>query len=864
MERRYNFSKKRTQCPLCNSHDGFARFISGGDIIGDGFGHCFSCGETIFPDKNEKQPFIYESNIEKMPYSVPKDEFSALKGSFSDTLRKKLVDVLPKSLKVSMKYEVVSIGTATGFPLIDYKGDVRSIKIMEYAENMHRIKEGGKSAIRWYHSGRIKENQYFDSCFFGENLIKNNDYEQIAIVESEKTAIVGASVLKNVLFLACGSKSNIKQMVYKGLKDKDVILYPDADGWQAWDEFLKAAKVKNWKISNVCKELGDKEDICDVLLGENSKIWAQKLEKELFSLFVNTKENRNEAKKLKYYEILNTKFSIEEFYNLLENYGIETTPYNVVYQDKTFSLKIESKESSSDNIYSIFKRNGKINEFFTLIESLHVPKFENTTDFSFNFTDEDFKKYIESESKCFFDNIVFDRIQRRYIRDGEPNFDLKGHVLQCLENLYSSSLNEQKRKLTKDKTDFVNNFVADFENKPIKSIATEVVLPQTYVEIFERGQRILAQKNIGLTDFAFWHKVFSGLWTISEIDTKSMILFCAATIRFKFMDDSRFGKLIQVTGDSNVGKDSFIPSLFLGEYIENSEYVHQGALFTKGFLSISTEKCKSLIYNIISDDIMASNECGELSKITDLNIVCNNKYGGIVKIRNTWNKIVSNNDARITMNKRTDKNALARRFCIVSLKYKKGCTIKDYIDYFSKNTENFYDIYAAFFTFCYNFAQTEHVFTLQKEISLQNIERVKNIYYMNNDDEIICENFVEWLTLYDDNAGAQSIEENEGRVFTEYKGVKGYFFKCDWTKFSPKLQKSKYYIINDVLKNNFEGLEIQMPKSMYGKTIRLNWVPFASISDYRKRKENFFYNVNEQIEIKDKEPINILEIWNEK
>lgn len=860
MKSKYNFSKKRTECPICHSHDGFAAFTDGRDFIGNGeFGHCHSCGNTIFPDAKENEPFYYEKINNSEPYEVPKFEFDSLKGAFSDVLRIRLIDKDPRYMKILKKYQIVSFGQTTGFPLIDRGNHIRSIKKMVYGDDLHRVKDGTKSAIGWYHSGRINENQYFENCFFGENLINSSVYEHIGIVESEKTAVVASLFVKNVLFLACGSKTNIKQLIYKGLKDKNLILYPDADGYADWKAFVAAQKKSNWKISKVCANLANKQDICDVLLSPSAEEWAKNLNDEIYQFFVNTKANRDEAKKIKYYEILHTKFSIGEFYDLLEKYGIDSAPFSVNYNEKTYSLKIESKESSNDSIFLIFKRAGKIDDFHKLIESLHVPKFENTLDFSFNFTDEDFEKYIENESPCFFDNIIFDIIKRRYVRQYDEEFCLKSHIQQCLENLYSSSLNEQHRKLTKKKIEFVDNFIEDFENKELEKINVKKVLPQNYNEILERGQKCLDDRGITDDDFQYWVDLFNGLWEVTEYDVEGMILFCSCSIRRKFFDDLTCGKLIQITGKSNTGKDSFIPSLFLGEWILKSEHAHQGGLFNKGFLAISKDRCKSLMYNIVSDDIMAANEIGELSKITDFNIVCNSKYGGIVKIRNSWNKIVSNNNARITMNKKTDKAAQARRFCFCNINYKIGCGIRDYQDYFLENTERFYDIYAAFFTFCYNFAQNPKFKELQKKITNENIEKVASSLYMNNDDEIICENFVSFLTKIDDDPSLQSDNEQDGVFFVKKGEELYYYFRCDWSQFSPKLQKSKDYILNQTLRNCFNGLRTGVARfsTYYKKTIRYNVLPQKSVLEYQQK----IYETQKSNENSTKKQINILEIW---
>lgn len=252
---------------------------------------------------------------------------------------------------------------------------------------------------------------------------------------------------------------------------------------------------------------------------------------------------------------------------------------------------------------------------------------------------------------------------------------------------------------------------------------------------------------------------------------------------------------------------------------------------------------------------MASNEIAELSKITNLEIVCNNKYGKMVKVRNSWNKIVSNNNVRLILDKQKDRVAIARRYCIVSVRYLDGCGVSDYINFFQSNTQNFFDIYAAFFAYCYRIAKDGTLRELQNEITTSNIERVNYLYYFSNDDEIIVENFRQWVEDEQYGNNNNGYNPNNVHFVAEVKGEQVVVFRCDFRQFSPKLQKSEKYIKKSVLANAFPTMKFGEVLRVFGQVGRWNTV---NLADYKKvlQEEN---TDNQEV---NKKQFKILEIWN--
>lgn len=854
--KKIKWSTKRYECPACGSKHAFARMVGESEECG----HCHSCGVTLFPKSDKpRERYYYEEQAPLKTYEVPADEFERLvvAGGFSDTLRTALVASIPAAMRSLRDYKVVSFGLETGFPLIDRGGKVHSIKIMGYGADLHRIKTApdGKPlpAIRWYHSGKLRERETFVTCAFGEHLIDNVQYDCIGVVESEKTAVIARALLPNILFLAVGSKSNLRTLTYKGLDDKYLLFFPDKDGIGAWSEFVTEQQNQRWMVSEVCENLNEKEDIADAMLdGRQAEIVAS-ISAEVRTRVKAGAASQSEARKIDYYELVTRQFSIDELRAQLDADGV-TGEFKLSYDNRK-NPQIETKSNGKESLYILYKKASKMENFEAILAARHIPKYEDAVGFSFNFTDEEFRAFVMGENPCFFDGLKYDVVGRRYCREADSVFALDSHLRQTLSNLYASSLNEQGRKVKKEQLAFLDEFCQDYENRRLPDITVPLVQPARYTEIITRGNALLEQR--GGCSAEYWADLFAGLWTITPQDVKSMILFCACSIRFKFFDDQTCGKLIQITGDSNVGKDSFIPSLFLGEYIEHSEYYHQGALFQKGFLTIPSEKCKSLLYNIISDDLMASNEIAELSKITNFEIICNNKYGKMVKVRNSWNKIVSNNNVRLILDKQKDRVAIARRYCIVSVRYLEGCGVADYINFFQANTPKFFDIYAAFFAYCYRLAKDGNLRELQNEITTANIDRVKDLYYFSNEDELIIENFRKWLENdayhYENGFG----QYENCHTTTKMNGETFILFRCDFAQFSPKLQKSAKYIKTAVLANEFPSIrfgEVLRVDGRVGRWNILNFDEYARMGGVTQPNQ----------EKKQKKQFKILEKWNKK
>lgn len=116
------------------------------------------------------------------------------------------------------------------------------------------LKRANKSLPEWlinYQNNETKIN-----CLFGEHLLVGND-KPVAVVESEKTAIIASVYLPQFIWLACGSLTNITAARFKALAGRNVILYPDLNGFDKWAKF---GNKMGFNISRILEDNATQED----------------------------------------------------------------------------------------------------------------------------------------------------------------------------------------------------------------------------------------------------------------------------------------------------------------------------------------------------------------------------------------------------------------------------------------------------------------------------------------------------------------------------------------------------------------------------------------------------------------------------
>jgi DNA-directed RNA polymerase subunit RPC12/RpoP len=253
-------SSKKFNCPQC-SKKRFVRYkdSKSGNYAKDSFGRCDreqNCGYHLLPKMDS-------SIINQVPFKVvTKPEISFVDNSLASSTFQRFEDnyfvrFLIKSfgkevaLNLSKKYH---IGTskkwngATIFWQKDYFGRYRTGKIMLYNEPPGRRLK--KIFPTWVHAelkakGIIKD-FHLEQCLFGEHLLKDDASKKVAVVESEKTAIVMSVFLPEFIWLATGGSMNLKRDKFLSMRDRTVVLFPDLGQFENWEK--EAKKILNCKV----------------------------------------------------------------------------------------------------------------------------------------------------------------------------------------------------------------------------------------------------------------------------------------------------------------------------------------------------------------------------------------------------------------------------------------------------------------------------------------------------------------------------------------------------------------------------------------------------------------------------------------
>ena len=161
-------------------------------------------------------------------------------------------------------------GGSTVFWQIDRFGRIHCGKVMQFnVNNGKRVKEP-YSMITWVHSVMKLPDYNLKQCLFGEHLLRKYPNRGVAVVESEKTAIIASMMFPDCIFVAVGGKSKLSEQMCLPLKDRDVIIFPDNNAYDDWSEKAKSISYlfKSYIVSDIMEheavEHGD--DIGDLIL----------------------------------------------------------------------------------------------------------------------------------------------------------------------------------------------------------------------------------------------------------------------------------------------------------------------------------------------------------------------------------------------------------------------------------------------------------------------------------------------------------------------------------------------------------------------------------------------------------------------
>jgi predicted RNA-binding Zn-ribbon protein involved in translation (DUF1610 family) len=247
-----DISSRKFKCPSCGKKR-FVRYINTqtNQYLSEEYGRCdreINCGYFKFPDKNSNNELksVSKNKILKPSYFEYSFMLKTLHAYDKNNLILYLLQTF-NSEQVKNLIEKYFIGTSkhwkgsTIFWQIDTAGKIRSGKIMLYDQHTGKRVKRPKNFITWVHKIMDFENFNLSQCFFGEHLISESN-NTIAIVESEKTAIISSIYFPEYTWIATGSLNGLSFSKFKTLEGRSVILFPDLNSYQIWLNRAKALK----------------------------------------------------------------------------------------------------------------------------------------------------------------------------------------------------------------------------------------------------------------------------------------------------------------------------------------------------------------------------------------------------------------------------------------------------------------------------------------------------------------------------------------------------------------------------------------------------------------------------------------------
>lgn len=317
----------RYQCPFCGRKRCFTRYVNTqtGEYVGETCGRCNhenSCGEGLTPKeyyrehpvtnsyatlpssnvtlgaKNLTKPIVTKpektaiEQLDPVKFSI---DVGYVEASFSDrsVFAQWAKTVMPIDAFERVRH-MYQLGTtrhgAVIFWQMDKDGRVRTGKAMFYHPNGHRVKQDdfydfkkehgiqSINATTYFIHSQLKQNKVLPDdwelhqCFFGEHLLPYYADADVALVESEKTAILFAAKHPGLVWLATGGCKQINAEKMKPLRGRRIYAFPDSGEYENWKSKMKELGVGNCSVIAEMEQFTPNTDIADVLLGEATKL----------------------------------------------------------------------------------------------------------------------------------------------------------------------------------------------------------------------------------------------------------------------------------------------------------------------------------------------------------------------------------------------------------------------------------------------------------------------------------------------------------------------------------------------------------------------------------------------------------------
>lgn len=264
-------SSKKFVCPNCTKK-AFVRYVDNETsyYLDHQYGRCdreSSCKYHESPKHSYYTPTPSEPKPKREKSTIPKIEITNhgrnfKKNNFIQFLRNHFSDEEIKS--AILKY---LIGTSshwngsTIFWQVNQQEEIITGKVMLFEIGSGKRVKKPYNHINWMHKILKIPNYELQQCLFGLHLINEHKEQTIALVESEKTAIIMSLFLPDYIWIATGSKGNFKKELLAPIKNFQIIVYPDKSEYNDWN--TKAGEYRQEGYTINCSNFIEKKDVPD-------------------------------------------------------------------------------------------------------------------------------------------------------------------------------------------------------------------------------------------------------------------------------------------------------------------------------------------------------------------------------------------------------------------------------------------------------------------------------------------------------------------------------------------------------------------------------------------------------------------------
>ncbi len=258
-------SSKKFICPSCGKRR-FVRYLNQitNEYLEGTYGRCdreTSCGYQNNPKQNDCIAIVNIEKINIIPDFIdPILVKQSLKKYCNNNFAKFLYRHFAKE-EVENCIAKYNIGTskhwegATIFWQTNQTKKVHTGKIILFDENTGKRVKNPFPHINWVHKKINKDKYNLKQCLFGLHQLKNSiamplqyNCNTIAIVESEKTAIIMSLFIPEYLWMATGSKQNLKLQLLEPIKNENIFVYPDKGEFADWNKRVIELQKLGFKI----------------------------------------------------------------------------------------------------------------------------------------------------------------------------------------------------------------------------------------------------------------------------------------------------------------------------------------------------------------------------------------------------------------------------------------------------------------------------------------------------------------------------------------------------------------------------------------------------------------------------------------